>query len=299
MKFKKIVSVDHTKLQDRALEGLQQLSEQKIEVYDDYPDSEEEILKRIEGADAVLVSWHTRLDENIISQCPGLKYIGMACSLYDDSSANVAVNYARGKGIKVTGIKDYGDPGVAEFIISEVIRLLHGLGKHQWREMPEELTGRKIGIVGLGTTGKLLAKCLLPFGPDLYYFSRTRKEEWEKKGVKYLPLPQLLEKTEIISFHLPKNTVLLDKPEFSKLGKGKILINTSLGLPFKEAAFKDWIKEPGNFAIFDADGKKQLSVEVEKFFNVFISDKSAGWSSETEKRLSEKVIKNLRNYLDQ
>ena len=116
----------------------------------------------------------------------------MACSLYDDASANVAVNFARERGIEVTGIKDYGDPGVAEFIISQLILLLHGFGKNQWREMPHELTGKKIGIIGLGTTGQLLAECLLPFGADLYYFSRTRKPEWEQKGVKYLPLQELL-----------------------------------------------------------------------------------------------------------
>ncbi len=295
-KFKKIVSVDHTKLQDWALEELQQYSEQEIEVYEDYPASEEDILRRIKGADAVLVSWHTKLSENVISRSPDLKYIGMACSLYDDASANVAVKYAREKGIVVTGIRDYGDPGVAEFIISESIRLLHGFGENQWREQPEELTGKKIGIIGLGTTGKLLARCLQPFGTDLFYYSRTRKKEWEDKGVTYLPLQELLEKVEIVSCHLPRNTVLLEKNEFSKLGKGKIFINTSLGLPFKEAAFKQWIKETGNYAIFDADGKKELSVEIEKFFNVLTSDKSAGWSAETEKRLSEKVVKNLKNY---
>ncbi len=299
MNFNKIVCVDHTKLQDWALEELQQYSEQKIRVYDDYPASEEEILKRIDGADAVIVSWHTRIDENIISKSPNLRYIGMACSLYDDASANVAVKYARKKGITVTGIRDYGDPGVAEFIISELVRLLHGFGEYQWREMPEELTGKKIGIVGLGTTGQLLASCLQPFGAKLYYYSRTRKKEWEEKGVTYLPLEELLKTTEVISLHLPKNTVLLKEKEFRHFGKGKILINTSLGLPFEETAFKAWTKKAGNFAIFDADAKKQLSVETEKFFNVLISNKSAGWSAETENRLSQKVVENLRNYLGQ
>lgn len=295
-KFKKIVSVDHTKLQDWVLEELQQYSEQKIVVYDDYPASEEEILRRIEGADAVLVSWRTRLDENILSRNPELKYIGMACSLYDEASANVAVSYARENGIVVTGIRDYGDPGVAEFIISELIRLLHGFGEYQWREMPEELTEKKIGIIGLGTTGQLLARCLEPFRPDIFYYSRTRKKEWEEKGVTYLPLQELLEKVEIVSCHLPRNTVLLDKTAFSNLGNGKILLNTSLGLPFKEAAFNEWMKEPGNYAIFDADGKQELSVETEKFTNLLTADKSAGWSAQTKKRLSEKVLKNLTDY---
>ncbi|SDL32396.1 hypothetical protein SAMN04488034_103193 [Salinimicrobium catena] len=298
MKFKKIVCVDNTKLQDWALEELQQYSEQEIEVYDDYPASEEEVVKRIQGADAVIVSWRTILDEKIISQCPDLKYIGMACSLYDDASANVAVNFARERGITVTGIRDYGDPGVAEFIIAELIRLLHGFGEHQWREMPEELSGKKIGIIGLGTTGQLLAECLLPFGVDLYYFSRTRKKEWEEKGVKYLPLEGLLQTAEIISFHLPKNTVLLKEKEFELFGNGKILINTSLGLPFDEEAFKEWRQGEGNFAIFDGDGKKQLAVEVEKYFNVLISEKSAGWSAATQERLSNKVLQNIKDQLE-
>lgn len=298
MKFKKIVCVDKINLQASALEELRDHSKEDIEVYNDFPDSEEEIVRRIKHADAVLVSWHTILDRNIIEQCPELKYIGMACSLYDDASANVAVDFARKKGIAVTGIFDYGDPGVAEFIISQLIILLHGFGEFQWRDAPEELTGKKIGIIGLGATGQLLAKCLLPFGADLFYFSRTRKREWEERGVEYLELQELMEKTEIISLHLPKNVVLLKEAEFKNFGKGKILINTSLGLPFEEEAFKQWIQQQGNFAIFDGDGKSKLSEETENLQNIITSNKSAGWTRETEKRLSQKVLKNLKDFLN-
>ena len=298
MKFNKIVCVDKTKLQEWALKELQEFSIEKVAVYDDYPRSKEEILKRIQGADAVLVSWHTELDEEIIEKSPDLKYIGMACSLYDDASANVAVEFARSRGITVTGIKDYGDPGVAEFVVSQLVHLAHGLGANQWREMPEELTHKKIGIVGLGTTGQLVAECLLPFGVDLYYFSRTRKKEWEEKGVNYRPLPELLETTQILSLHLPRNTRIIKSAEFALFGPGKILINTSLGFPFEEAAFKEWIKREGNFAIFDGDGKKELSAEIEGLPNVITSEKSAGWSAETEKRLSQKVLENLKKFIN-
>lgn len=296
-KFRKIVCVDYTKLEPWALEELQNHSEEKIEVHNDYPSSKEEILKRIGNADAVLVSWRTELDEEIIGKSTNLKYIGMACSLYDDASANVAVKFSRSKGIAVKGIRDYGDPGVAEFIISQLISLLHGFGEHRWREMPLELTNKKIGIIGLGTTGQLVAECLLPFGADLYYYSRTRKKEWEEKGVKYLDLTELLENVEIISLHLPKNTTILKEPEFDLLGTGKILINTSLGLPFKEEAFANWIKKEGNFAIFDGDGKKELSTVNEKLPRIISVAKSAGWAQETQRRLSEKVLQNLKEFL--
>ncbi len=220
----------------------------------------------------------------------------MACSLYDDASANVAVDFARSRGITVTGIKDYGDPGVAEFIVSELIRLFHGLGENQWRDMPVELTNKKIGIIGLGVTGQLLAKCLQPFGADLYYYSRTRKKNLEDK-ITYLPLEKLLQTVDVISLHLPKNTVILKKHEFDLFGTGKILINTSLGLPFEEPAFESWMTETGNFAIFDGDGKRQLSAEGENLSDVITVDKSAGWTAETQDRLSKKVLQNITGFL--
>lgn len=298
MKFNRIVCVDKTKLLPEAIKELGNYSKKPVESYDDYPKSKAETLKRIGDAEAVLVSWHTPIDEEIISNCPQLKYIGMCCSLYDDESANVAVTFAREKGITVTGIRDYGDPGVVEFVIAELVRLLHGAAGLQWKAKPRELTGQKIGIIGLGVTGQLLTECLLPFGADLYYYSRTRKKDWEERGVKYLPLSELLQEVEIISLHLPKNTSVLGEEEFQKFGDGKVLINTSLGLPFEEEAFRNWIKTTGNFAIFDADGKKELDKETEDLLNVITWEKSAGWSSTTEQRLSEKVLKNLREYCE-
>ncbi len=298
MKFKKIVCVDNSKLNKEAREELQELSEEKIEFYSDYPDDREEVIRRIGDANALIVSWHTEIDEKIIDACPNLQYIGMACSLYDDESANVAVNYAREKNIEVTGIFDYGDPGVAEFIISELIQLLNGYKGKQWKKDPQELTGLKIGIIGLGVTGKLLADCLMPFGADLYYFSRSRKTAYEEKAVQYLPLEELLKTVDVISFHLPKNTCLLSDKEFSIFGNSKILINTSLGLPFNKEAFQEWIKNESNFAIFDADGKSNLSKEILSLSNVAASDKSAGWSVQTRKRLSQKVIKYLKDYIE-
>ncbi|MCG9972739.1 NAD(P)-dependent oxidoreductase [Christiangramia crocea] len=296
MKFNKIICVDNTRLNKQALSELEKLSGEVV-VYSDYPKQKEEIINRIGNAEAIIVSWRTEIDEEVIKACPELKYIGMACSLYDDESANVAVKFAGQNGISVKGIRDYGDPGVAEFIISELIQLLNGYKEEQWKELPQELTGLRIGIVGMGVTGQLLAKCLLPFGAELSYYSRSRQTEWEKKGVEYRPLNELLKTSEVISFHLPKNTILIAENEFRIFGNGKILINTSLGLPFEKRAFKKWIKNSGNFAIFDADGKKELTSETRMMPRVIVSDSSAGWSEQTLERLSEKVIQNIKEYI--
>lgn len=298
MKFNKIVCLDETKLSEEALAQLKNYAEEKIDVYSEPPQSETEIIQRIGNAEAVLLSWRTPLSENVIAACENLKYIGLACSFYDAKSSNVAANYAKKKGIRVTGIFDYGDPGVSEFIISELIQLLHGLKGTQWKKEAIELTDLNIGIVGLGTTGQLLAKCLLPFGANIYYYSRNRKKTWESIGVQYLAFEKLLEKCEIVSFHLPKNTKLMGIDEFETFGTGKILINTSLGLPFLGKDFSTWIKKPGNFGIFDGDGGKALSKTTKKLPRVIISNKSAGWSTKTRKRLSQKTIDNLKEFLN-
>ena len=112
-----------------------------------------------------------------------------------------------------------------------------------------------------------------------------------------MPFDELLKEVEILSLHLPKNTKLLGEREFDLFGCGKILINTSLGLPFEEKAFRSWIKKDGNYAIFDGDGKKELSAEIDKIPNIITAKKSAGWSAETERRLSEKVVQNLKDFL--
>jgi len=298
MKFNKIVLVDYTKMNDESINKLKEYSEDGVEVYDDYPEDEQTIIDRIGDAEAIIVSWHTEITENIIESCLSLKYIGMACSLYDDESANVAVNSARDRGIEVRGIRDYGDPGVAEFIISELIQLLNGYSGKQWKDMPRELTDLKIGIVGLGTTGKLLADCLKPFGTDLYYHSNSRKQDYEEKGLTYLELPELAVNCDVLSFHLPKNTQVMTSEYFQKFGNSKIIINTSLGLPFEPDSFSNWIAQESNFGLFDGDGGKELSEEIKKRDNVIAHDKSAGWSSQTLVRLSEKTLQNLADFCE-
>lgn len=297
MKFNKIVCVDKTGLEAWAIEELKKYSVEPIVLYDDYPQNDYEIIQRIEEADCVLVSWNTHIGKEIIERCNQVKYIGMCCSLYDENSANVDIITARANNVEVRGVRDYGDEGLVEFIISELIRLLKGLGEQQWRDEPVELTQRKIGIIGMGTTGSLLAKRASAFGMKVYYFSRNRKYDVEKEGVEYLPLNELLKETEIISLHLPKNTILLGKDEFSLFGDGKILINTSLGTPFQVPAFLEWIQRKGNFAIYDEDGAGIFKNEFETYSNIVLSKQVAGWTKEARQRLSRKVLNNIEEYL--
>ncbi|MCT4644477.1 MAG: NAD(P)-binding domain-containing protein [Carboxylicivirga sp.] len=295
--FKQIVIIDKTGLQDWAIEKLRKYSEYPIRIYDDAPTSEEEAGKRIETADCVFVSWSTQLTARVLSNSKNLKYVGMCCSLYDKKSANVDIDYTDNKGITVKGVRDYGDEGLVEYIISELIRLIKGIGEKQWKEAAVELTGRKVGIIGMGATGKMLADRLQAFGVKVYYYNRSRKPQAEKDGISYLPLNELLETAEIISLHLPKNTKVLGEREFQQFGNGKILINTSLGLTFDKSAFDNWIADQTNYGIFDGDGLGQYKEEFDNLENIISSEVVSGSTIEAQERLSEKVLDNVTDFV--
>ena len=125
--FKKLVAIEPVSLIPTAEEALHQYAEQ-VELYRDIPADDEEIVRRIGDADAALLSYTSRMGKNVIECCPNLRYIGMCCSLYSEESANVDIAFAREKGIKVLGIRDYGDRGVVEYVLHELTGLLHGFG---------------------------------------------------------------------------------------------------------------------------------------------------------------------------
>ena len=174
-KFDKLVAVEPVNMlpADEARLGAYA---REVVVHRDIPQSADEAVRRIGGADAVLVSSTTRLTADILGRCPGLRYVGMCCSLYSPESANVDIRYAAGRGITVTGIRDYGDEGVVEYVVSELVRCLHGYGQEPWLGAPSEITGLKAGFVGLGASGGMIARALAGFGADVLAHEPPRRD---------------------------------------------------------------------------------------------------------------------------
>ena len=99
-KFQKLVAIEPVSLIPSAQEELKQYADQVI-LYEDIPADEEEIVRRIGDAEAVLVSYTSQIRRQVIEQCPNIRYIGMCCSLYSEESANVDIACAREHGIQV------------------------------------------------------------------------------------------------------------------------------------------------------------------------------------------------------
>ena len=85
--FKKIVIIEPINVFSETIEKLKELSTELIYYHDSIPQNNQEIIKRINNADAVLVSYTTPIDKEVLKSCKNIKYIGMCCSLYSEESA--------------------------------------------------------------------------------------------------------------------------------------------------------------------------------------------------------------------
>lgn len=297
MKFKKLVAIEPVSLIPSAEKELYTLADEVV-LYNDMPATDEEIAARVGDADAVLLSYTSRLERVAMEKCPNIRYVGMCCSLYTPESANVDIRYAESRGITVTGIRDYGDEGVVEYVVSELVRLLHGFDEEPWEGMPREITGLKVGVVGLGKSGGMIADAMRFFGAEVSYFARSEKAWATEKGYRFLPLKEVLATSDVVFCCLNKNTVLLHEAEFEALGKGKVLFNTGLSPAWDEAPMVSWLEsDPKNRLYCDTlgalGGEKWMSHPQVRTVNV-----STGRTKQAFDRLSEKVLNNIKAYLD-
>lgn len=293
MKFKKLIAIEPVSLVPEAEKALSDFAETVV-LHPDIPAGDDDIIARIGDADAVLLSYTSQINRYVLEQCPHIRYIGMCCSLYSPESANVDIRYANERGITVTGIRDYGDEGVVEYVVSELVRCLHGFGQEPWNGMPREITGLKVGIVGLGKSGGMIADALRFFGAEIAYFARSEKEEAAQKGYRFLPLNELLAESEVVCCCLNKNTILLHEAEFEALGQRKILFNTGLSPAWDEAPFARWI-DGDNHCYCDTLG----ALGEARYLphpHVHCMQVSTGRTSQAFQRLSRKVLDNLSKH---
>lgn len=250
-----------------------------------------ELIERVRDADAVLPMGGTRLDAEVIAAAARLRYIGLGATLFTGPHGNIDLAAAEARGIRVTGVRDYGDVGVAEWVAAESIRYL------KQEKINRELAGTRFGVIGAGAAGGLTARTLAALGARARYFSRSRKDALEAEGIGYRPLADLLERCRIVSIHLPRNTSLLGADELARLGSGKLLLNTSVGLPVDTEALRTWLSDPANRFAADADGIGEMLPDAAARPGIVYLPRSAGYTAEAAERMYAQVEGHLAAFL--
>lgn len=182
------------------------------------------------------------IDEQLIDQAKNLKVISQVAVGVD----NIDLDAATARNIPVGHTPDLLTDATADLAFALILAAARRLGEAidyaregHWQTwglttlLGEDVHSATLGIIGMGRIGKAVAKRARGFNMDIFYFSRSRVPKVESElGVTHVSLPELLEKSDIISLHVPLNEKtegLIGAPQFEMMKQHAILVNTARG----------------------------------------------------------------------
>lgn len=292
--FQKIVIVEPVYMEKDRQDELKKYCNELI-VYDTNVTDEAETIKRIGEADCILVSYSTIISKEVIESCANLKHISLCCSFYGRQFSKVDIDTAEKKGITYSYLAEYGDNGTIEYVVAEIINLVHGFYGKRLKKEVYDLTGIKVGILGLGDLGTKIARVLRTLDTDVYYYSRTRKKNIENElNIQYLELDDLLKAVDVISINVNRDVCLIGGDKLKKYGNGKAIINTSIGKCYELNRLKDWLQNKENYYICDDATINDDIQEILDYDNVIYTDVHSGVTKQCLERATEQIINNIK-----
>lgn len=295
--------------------GLDILEKHQIEVdmYDGPGVVDQDTLKaRVKDADALISILSTNVDKEVIEAGKNLKIIAN----YGAGFNNVDIEFAKEKGIYVTNTPGVSTRSTAELTFALVLavarripegdRLSRTKGFDGWAPLffrGREVSGKTLGIVGLGEIGSAVAKRAKAFDMDVLYTGPHRKIEKEKSlGVKYVDFDTLLKHSDFITINAaysPKLHHMFDTKQFEMMKPTAFLINAARGPIVNEQALADALKdkEIAGAALDVYEFEPKINDDLKSMDNVVITPHIGNATYEARDAMAQIVAKNTVDVL--
>ena len=214
------------------------------------PMDRQKLLERIAGQEGLLCTITDRIDAEVLDRAPALKVIAN----YGVGFEHIDVDAATRRGIPVTNTPGVLTETTADLafalILATARRVVEGdqrvrEGKFQyWAPLlflGQEVSGKTLGIIGMGRIGQAVARRAAGFGMKLLYHSRTRLSPAEEQELRasFQPLETLLREADFVTLHVPltpHTRHLIGSRELELMKHSAYLINTARGPVVDEAA---------------------------------------------------------------
>ena len=295
---------------DLSWEPLQELGE--LTVYDRTPASL--VVERAKDADIILIN-KVLITEEVLSQLPRLKYIGVLATGYNV----VDVKAATKRGIVVTNIPAYSTESVAQMTFAHILNITNRIGHYarqsregRWSSNPDfcywdtqlwELSGKTIGIVGLGNIGMRVATIARYFGMDVFAYTSKNSADLPE-GIQKTTLDGLFAVCDIVSLHCPLTADtrhLINRESLEKMKEGSILINTGRGPLVDEEAVAEALASGhlggyGADVMIDEPPSPNNPLLAQR--NAFITPHIAWATREARQRLMDICVRNVKAFIE-
>ena len=216
-------------------------------VYDRTP--QDQIVERCQGAQIILTN-KTRLRAETIAALPDLRLIGVLATGFNVVDLETSARL----GIPVVNVPEYGSLSVAQHTIALLLELTNRVALYdaavkrgEWSKAPDftfmkapltELSGKSLGLVGLGRIGGRVAVIARALGMEILAYNPRQRNAPDRVPVQWLTLDELFSRADVVSLHCPlsaDNEGMVNGARLSLMQPHAFLINTSRGPLVQEA----------------------------------------------------------------
>jgi len=277
-----------------------------------FPISKKKLISKIKNKDGLICYPYDNIDKDVIMSGTKLKTISTFSVGYD----HIDIKFAKEKKIRIGYTPNILTIATADLTITLMLDLLRRVTEGdrlirsgKWSSVfgattfvGEEISGKTLGILGLGRIGLAVAKRAQAFDIKVIYHNRTRLSPKKEKSlhVSYVTQNELFQKSDIVSLHLPyskKTHELIKLPLLKKMKKQSFIINTARGKIIKEkdliVALKRKIIAGAALDVFFQEpiGKNHPLVKMQ---NVVLAPHIGSSSIITRTKMVELTVKNLK-----
>ena len=216
----------------------------------DTPGTADEIVAMSARVDAMMPCHSERFSADVVAQLdPRLKIVANHSVGVDHCDLDAL----RAKGIVVTNTPDVLSEATAEIAFLLMLgaarravegdRIVRSGAWDSWSPafmVGKQVSGARLGIVGMGRVGQVMAQFARGFGMEVHYYNRSRLPDEQEQGATYHDsLDSLLPVSDFLSLHCPatpETAGLMNAERFAQLPAGAVFVNTARGALVDEAA---------------------------------------------------------------
>lgn len=276
---------------------------------EDFTSSYDEVCRKIENYDGIIIRSRISLDKNFLEKAKNLKFIARVGA----GMENIDIPVAQKLGIQLINSPEGNRDSVAEHVVGMLLILMNRLfiasqevKKGIWlreENRGDELLGKTVGLIGYGNMGKATAKRLSGFGCNVIFHDILPglSDEYATQ----VSLDELKEKAEVLSLHIPlteDSYYLIDGSFISAMKNDFYFVNTARGKNVETKSLVEAIKsgkvkgacldvleyEKSSFENLETENEDlQFLLESDK---VIVTPHIAGWTIQSKEKLAQVIV---------